>query len=505
MRVYFFVYPTFLQFYVKRFFYSQIKEGKDMKKEEFKSSLILDILPILAIIIMGEISILQWKTGVVPPILAGILVAEIIAYMREYNLKFIEDAMGSGVKRVFPALLTVILVGLIVSSWIIGGIIPSMVYWGFKIIDFNNFIPIVMSVTSIVAIITGTSFTSIGTIGVSFIIIARQVGIPLEITAGAIVSGAFLGDKMSPLSDTTNISAALGKTDLFEHIQYMLMDTIPAFIISMLGFKIIGSSISLENVDMSGINSFLLELENTFNVTPFLFIVPLIVIILGIKRFPSTLVLFSSVIMGILSSFVFQNFKAIDIMKSTIMGVNQKFSNPAITKLFARGGINEVSSTVITIIFIGCLIGIINECGAFENLLLKIQKGIKNFRQLTVSVFMVSLGVGFVTGAQLLAIILPISIFLPLFEKFGLKNKNITRIVEATGTVGITLVPWSVPGIFIASTLGVEMGKVVPYLFFPISVMAINLFLNVTGIGVSRLENKKELKKYAGVFSIFNR
>lgn len=211
-------------------------------KERLKKSIVLDILPILSIIIMGEISILQWKTGVILPILSGILVAGLIAHIRGYSLNEIENAMGNGLKRVFPALLTVILVGLIVSSWIIGGIIPSMVYWGFKIINFENFIPIVMLVTSIVAIITGTSFTSIGTIGVSFIIIANQVGIPLEITAGAIVSGAFLGDKMSPLSDTTNISANLGKTDLFEHIQYMLIDTIPAFIISLIAFKIVGNN-----------------------------------------------------------------------------------------------------------------------------------------------------------------------------------------------------------------------------------------------------------------------
>lgn len=149
--------------------------------------------------------------------------------------------------------------------------------------------------------------------------------------------------------------------------------------------------------------------------------------------------------MGVLSSFVFQNFKTVDIMRSTILGVNQKFNDPSVTKLFARGGMNEVSGTVIIIIFIGCLVGIINECYSFDNLLNKIQQGIKSSRQLTVTVFLVSLGVGFVTGAQLLAIILPISIFLPLFEKFNLKNKNITRIVEATGTVGITLVPWSVP------------------------------------------------------------
>lgn len=261
------------------------KRGEMKMRERFKNSLILDILPIIFIIVFGEISILQWRTGVVPPILAGVVVSGTIAFMRGETLRNIEDAMGSGVKRVFPALLTVILVGLIVSSWIIGGIIPSMVYWGFKVIDFRFFVPIVMAMTGAVAIITGTSFTSIGTIGVSFIIIAKQVGIPLEITAGAIVSGAFLGDKMSPLSDTTNISAALGKTDLFEHIQYMLMDTIPAFIIAMIGFTIVGNNIAVENINMDNINGFLTEMETVFNVTPALLLIPLAVIILGIKKY----------------------------------------------------------------------------------------------------------------------------------------------------------------------------------------------------------------------------
>lgn len=485
------------------------KRGEMKMRERFKNSLILDILPIIFIIVFGEISILQWRTGVVPPILAGVVVSGTIAFMRGETLRNIEDAMGSGVKRVFPALLTVILVGLIVSSWIIGGIIPSMVYWGFKVIDFRFFVPIVMAMTGAVAIITGTSFTSIGTIGVSFIIIAKQVGIPLEITAGAIVSGAFLGDKMSPLSDTTNISAALGKTDLFEHIQYMLMDTIPAFIIAMIGFTIVGNNIAVENINMDNINGFLTEMETVFNVTPALLLIPLAVIILGIKKIPSNIVLFSSVIMGVLSSFVFQNFKTVDIMRSTILGVNQKFNDPSVTKLFARGGMNEVSGTVIIIIFIGCLVGIINECYSFDNLLNKIQQGIKSSRQLTVTVFLVSLGVGFVTGAQLLAIILPISIFLPLFEKFNLKNKNITRIVEATGTVGITLVPWSVRGIFIAGTLGVDMAKVIPYLFFPIALLVVNLFFNITEIGTSKLDNEdkeeRKVKKGSIIFNIFSR
>lgn len=460
-------------------------------REKLKNSMLLDIIPILLIVIVGEVSVLRWKMGPIPPILIGVLAAGIIAFIRGESLKSIEDAMSDGLKRVFPALLTVILVGLIISSWIMAGIIPTMVYWGFKIIDFNNLLPIAFLVTSIVAIITGTSFTSIGTIGVSFMIIAKQAGISPAMVAGAVVSGAFLGDKMSPLSDTTNIAAALGKTDLFEHIRYMLLDTIPAFFISLIGFKFINQKILVNEINLEELNSFLNEITNIFNISPFLLLIPLLVIILGLFKIPSVIVLFSAILMGIISSTLFQNFKIVDIIRNTLMGVKLNFENPTVTKLFAKGGLNEVSSTVIIIVFIGCLIGIINQCNIFNNLLNKMQVAVKNSRQLTVMVFLLSLGVGLVTGAQLLAIILPISVFLPLFNKFGLKNKNITRIVEATGTVGITLIPWSVPGIFIAKTLDIDMVEVIPYLFFPISVVLINLFSNITEIGVSKLDNKQ--------------
>ncbi|MBQ3438251.1 MAG: sodium:proton antiporter [Fusobacterium sp.] len=458
-------------------------------KSKFKNSLVPELIPIILIIIVGEISILHWKTGPIPPILIGIISSALVAYFKGENLKNIEEAMASGVKRVFPALLTVILVGLIISSWIIGGVIPTMVFWGFKIINFNNFLPIVFIVTSVVAIITGTSFTSIGTIGVSFMIIARQASISPEAVAGTIVSGAFLGDKMSPLSDTTNISAALGKVDLFEHIRYMLFDTIPAFLISLIAFKLINKNFISNNIDFENINIFLNEITTAFNLNIFLLVIPLVVVLMGIKKIPSITVLFSAVLMGVISSFLTQNFKAVDIIRNTVLGVKQNFENPAVTRLFSKGGVGEASSTAIIIIFIGCLIGIMNECNTTQNLLKKVQNIISSAKQLSVVTFFTSLMVGFVTGAQLLAIILPISIFLPLFNKFKLNNKNITRIVEATGTVGITLVPWSVPGIFIAKTLEVNMVSVIPYLFFPISIMMVNLILNLGGIAVSKIND----------------
>lgn len=455
-------------------------------KEKLRNNIVVDLIPMLSIIIVGGFSILKWKIGVVFPILVCVLISGIIAHLRGASLSQIENAMSEGVKSVFPALITVILVGLIISSWIMGGIIPAMVYWGFKILNFNNFLPMTFIITSLVAIITGTSFTSMATIGISFMIIARQAGVPAEMVAGAVVSGAFLGDKMSPLSDTTNISAALGKTDLFEHIQYMLYDTIPAFIISLLGFKILNPIIDTTTLDTQKIDTLLSEITDIFNVTPLVFIIPLLIMFLGIKKIPSIVVLFISVVMGIVSSVIFQNFKMVEIIRNTISGTNLNFQNLIIGKLFSKGGLNESSSTVIVIIFIGCLIGIINQCGLFDNILAKIQLKIRSSKQLTISVFLVSLGIGFITGAQLLAIIIPISVFLPLFKKFKLKNKNITRIVEATGTVGITLIPWSVPGIFISKILEVNMLQVIPYLLFPITVLIMNLFFNLTEIGIAK-------------------
>lgn len=470
-------------------------------RESFKKNIFLDIVPILTIILTGMLSILKWRIGVIPAILMGVFISAVIANMRGESLKNIENAMAEGVKRVFPALLTVVLIGLIISSWIMAGIIPSIVFWGFKIINFNNFLPIVFIVTSIVAIITGTSFTAIGTIGVSFMIIARQVEISPEIVAGAIVSGAFLGDKMSPLSDTTNISATLAKTDLFVHIRYMLVDTIPAFIISLIGYKLINSRLISENVNMENINLFLTEVETMFNVSPLLFFIPLIVIFLGLKRVPSIIVLFSAVFMGIISGLFFQSFKVVDIIKNTVLGTKLEFINPLVSRLFSKGGVNEVSGTAIIVMFIGCLVGIIFECNLFQNLLTKIQTRINTSKQLTFGVFISSLIIGLATGAQLLAIVLPASIFLPLFNKFRLKNKNLSRIVEATGTVGITLIPWSVPGIFIARTLEIDMLKVIPFLFFPISVVLVNLILNITEIGIARIKdtNNLENEKIKGI------
>ncbi|MGL4254150.1 MAG: Na+/H+ antiporter NhaC family protein [Fusobacteriaceae bacterium] len=463
--------------------------GSDSISKIIKESFLADCIPMVTIVFLGFFSVLKWQSGIIPALLGGITLAAAISFIRGYSMREIENAMGQGVKIIFPALLTIILVGFIISSWIMGGIIPAMVFYGFHMLSFNFFLPWVMILTGITALMTGTSFTSIGTIGVSLMIIGSQMGFPPNIIAGAVVSGAFLGDKMSPLSDTTNIAASLGEVDLFQHIRYMMWDTVPAFLLSLLIFERIGRRFIVSS-NYTETLSFLNSLEASFHITPLLFIFPIIIILMGIKKIPSNIVLFTAVILGFLSGIIFQPFENGEILKNIMGGVKLNFQNPTLTKLFSKGGISEAGSTAVTIIFIGCIIGIIRECNLLENLLKKISSSVKSSKQLKAAVFILSLIIGISTGAQLLAIILPISLFLPLAEKLGSQNKDLTRIVESTGTVGITLVPWSVPGIFIGRTLGVEMESVLPFLVFPITLLAFSLILNVI--------KSKDIKKIDG-------
>ncbi|MGL4568780.1 MAG: Na+/H+ antiporter NhaC family protein, partial [Fusobacteriaceae bacterium] len=252
--------------------------GSNSISKIIKESFLADCIPMVTIVFLGFFSVLKWQSGIIPALLGGITLAAAISFIRGYSMREIENAMGQGVKIIFPALLTIILVGFIISSWIMGGIIPAMVFYGFHMLSFNFFLPWVMILTGITALMTGTSFTSIGTIGVSLMIIGSQMGFPPNIIAGAVVSGAFLGDKMSPLSDTTNIAASLGEVDLFQHIRYMMWDTVPAFLLSLLIFERIGRRFIVSS-NYTETLSFLNSLEASFHITPLLFIFPIIIIL----------------------------------------------------------------------------------------------------------------------------------------------------------------------------------------------------------------------------------
>lgn len=448
------------------------------KENKLQNMIFLDFIPIITVIFFGYFSILKWKTGIIPTLIFTLIVCVIIGKSRGYSLKEIEFNMGEGVRNVFPALMTVILVGFIISSWIIGGIIPTMVYFGFKIINPNFFFASAFILTALTAIITGTSFTSIGTIGVSLMIIGSNLGVSSNIVAGAIISGAFLGDKMSPLSDTTNIAATLGKVELFQHIRNMMWDTIPAAISTLIIYMFFIKE-TPTNESYANIENFMTALNNDFNINPLILAVPIIIVIMSVKRIPSNIVLFTAVILGYLSTLIFQKTNGIQALRNIIFGVSLKFNSEAFSKLFHKGGINEISTTVITIIFIGALTGVLLKCHILKNIFNKLEFYITTPRKLTCMTYFTSILIGIATGAQLLAVILPITIFIPIAEKLGVKNKMITRIAESTGTVGITLVPWSVPALFAAATLKIYILKVVPYLIFPIFMLLFNFLLTI--------------------------
>jgi len=279
------------------------------------------------------------------------------------------------------------------------------------------------------------------------------------------------------------------ESNLFEHVGHMLWDTIPAFFISLIIYGIIGLNYVSSNVKGTDeINSLMFGLENTFNLTPILFILPIITIILAVKKTPAIPTLLSVSISGGIFALIFQSATLVSVFSAFTSGFNAQSDITMINDLFNRGGINSMGGTIILLITAAALGGIMQKVGILQTIVSKIMNLVKGEQQLLVTSLISSFLIGLSTGAQVLAIIIPGKMFSSSFKKMNLHSKNLSRIVEAGGTVGITLVPWGVPAIFAANMLGVAPGQFIPFLFFPMLAILFNLIYGVTGISIAKTE-----------------
>ncbi|HKL75311.1 MAG TPA: Na+/H+ antiporter NhaC [Halanaerobiales bacterium] len=458
-----------------------------MKKS--KITFQMAILPIVVLLLTGALSVFFWSVGMLVPLISSIITTGVIGIYYNYTWNELEDGLKKGVANALPAVFILLIVGSIIGTWIASGVIPVMIYYGLKFLNPTIFVPLAALITAIVATTLGTSFTSIATVGIALITIGNSMGFPSALTAAAIISGAFFGDKLSPLSDTTNIAAAMTESNLFEHVGHMLWDTIPAFFISLIIYGIIGLNYVSSNVKGTDeINSLMFGLENTFNLTPILFILPIITIILAVKKTPAIPTLLSVSISGGIFALIFQSATLVSVFSAFTSGFNAQSDITMINDLFNRGGINSMGGTIILLITAAALGGIMQKVGILQTIVSKIMNLVKGEQQLLVTSLISSFLIGLSTGAQVLAIIIPGKMFSSSFKKMNLHSKNLSRIVEAGGTVGITLVPWGVPAIFAANMLGVAPGEFIPLLFFPMLAILFNLIYGVTGISIAKTE-----------------
>ena len=413
-------------------------------------------------------------------LLMGGVVAAVVGYFNKVGYEQMLEEVAKNVKSTSGALLILLMVGALAGTWLISGVIPAMIYYGLQILNPSIFLAACLIICALVSIATGSSWTTSATIGIALIGIGNALGISAGMTAGAVISGAYFGDKLSPLSDTTNLASAMAGSDLFDHIKYMSFTTIPSFIITFLVFVIIGFTQSTSGV--ADTSMLLQDIEGVFNINGWLFLVPLVVIALIVKKTPPLLALIIGTLLGGIFAVIFQPDVVLSIANSDTMSFQSAYKgvmnsitvptsvaidNTTLEGLFSAAG-KGMSGMLGTIWLIICAMvfgGVMEAIGALSRISSALLNMAKSVFGLFASTVASCLALNVTASDQYLAIVVPGKMFKSAFDKKGLAPVNLSRTLEDSGTVTSVLVPWNTCGAYQSGVLGVS---VVDYFAFAI-------------------------------------
>ena len=405
-------------------------------------------------------------------LLIGGGIAAIIGFYYKVSLKTILIEIVENLKSVFVPIMILLLVGALAGTWLISGIIPAMVYYGLQVLNPTIFLPACVIIAAIISISTGSSWTTSATVGIALIGIGGALGISLGMVAGAVISGAYFGDKMSPLSDTTNLAPAMAGTDLFTHIRYMSLTTGPTIIITLIVFSII--SLNIETTGNPDISGLLVSIKETFNVSPWLFFVPLVVIALILRKTKPLIALGVGVCLAAIFAAIFQpkileniassNFYA--IINSIFTDTQILTSNEKLNDLFTSGGMKGMLWTIYLIICAMVFGGTMDAIGALSKITQVLLSLASSIFGLFASTVISCLGLNAIASDQYLAIVIPGKMFKKAFEDKGLAPENLSRTLEDSGTVTSVLIPWNTCGAYQSGVLGVSVADYFVYAIF---------------------------------------
>ncbi len=429
-------------------------------------------------------------------LLMGGGIAAVVGFFNKVSLKIMIAEVWENWKSVFVPIMILFLVGALAGTWLVSGIIPAMVYYGLQVLSPSIFLPASVVIASIISIATGSSWTTSATVGIALIGIGNALGIPTGMIAGAVISGAYFGDKMSPLSDTTNLAPAMAGTDLFTHIKYMAFTTGPTILITLVVFTILSTTINTTGIaDISGL---LETIKTTFHITPWLFIVPATVVGMILMKTKPLVALGIGVILAAVFAFIFQgdvlqslsdsNFQS--IINAILTDTEVHTENDKLTKLFSAGGMNGMLWTIFLIICAMVFGGIMDAIGA----LAKITKALLTVATSTFGLFsstvLSCVGLNIVASDQYLAIVIPGKMFKKAYEDKGLAPENLSRTLEDSGTVTSVLIPWNTCGAYQSGVLGVSVSEYAAYAVFNYLSPIMTLVFAGFGIKIRQLVKK---------------
>ncbi|WP_312469676.1 Na+/H+ antiporter NhaC [Neobacillus sp.] len=457
-----------------------------MKKEVTLKESIFLLVVLLAIIGTCIIAL-----GVPPqvPILIAIGLVVLFAKLKGFSWETIHDGIQNGITPGLIPIIIFMLIGILISVWIAAGTIPTIMIYGFKVLSAKFFLPSVFVICTLVGITVGSSFTTISTVGIALLGMGQMMGFNPAMTAGAIISGAFLGNNISPLSDTANLAAAIAEVDLFDHIRSMMRTIIPAFIISLIFFAILGHGAS--GSAGNKIDELVQTLHSSFTISVFTLIPVLVLFICAIKKVPAipTLLLSIAVTIGIIYCYhPHTSFSQIAAYMQD--GFVSKTGVKTVDQLLTRGGMQSMMWSVSLILLALALGGLLVEIKIIEKLISRISGVVSAKGNLMLMTALSSIGINVLLGEQYLSVILPGKAFKSQYEAIHLEPKNLSGILANAGAAVNPLIPWGVSGVFITGTLGVSTLHYLPFAIFSLIVPVIHIALGFMG------NDKKQVEEY---------
>ena len=473
-----------------------------MKRE---SSLFEAIVPIIFLIIILTLNVLFFDDTLGGPnqiaLILAAAVAGIIAIRLGYRWETVRSKVVSTIGSAMPSILILLLIGSLAGTWMISGVVPAMIYYGLNIVNPKLFLVTAVVVGSIVSVATGSSWSTIATIGVALLGIGKALGMSEAVVAGAIISGAYFGDKMSPLSDTTNLAPAMAGTDLFTHIKYMTLTTVPTYILTLTIFLIIGLRYDITGAVIN-IESVQNAISGTFNTNALLFLVPVILFVIIIMKVPPIPALITGTLLGGIFGIIFQpeilktisgitdNYaKAsyIAVMQSMFGDISLNTSDPKITELLSTSGMRGMLDTIWLILSAMVFGGIMESAGLLRRITRPIINYAKSTGSLVTSTVITCLFFNTTASDQYLAIVVPGRMFRKSYEDKDLAPEVLSRTLEDSGTVTSVLIPWNTCGATQSRVLGVETWVYAPYAFFNIISPFMTIIMAYFNIKIRRI------------------
>ena len=403
------------------------------------------------------------------------LIATLLGISEGVKITHVLKKIFSSIKSISTPIIILLLVGALAGSWKVSGIIPAMVYYGLNLVDPGIFLPLTLIVSTLVSLTTGSSYTTSATVGIALVAVGIAFNIPAGMTAGAVISGAYFGDKMSPLSDTTNLAPAMAGTDLYSHIKYMAYTTIPTYVLTLIVFIILSYNLDISSTgEMSEINNLSNTILNDFYISPILFFVPALVILLAFLKVRPIIALGVGILSAILFSIIFQNntLNSIDpsltnsLLQSVFSDTSIPTENARIERLYDSGGMKGMLWTIYLTISAMVFGGSMDGIGALRKITNFLLSKAKTTFGLFASTAVSCLGINIVASDQYLAIVIPGKMFKDAFEEKNLSAVNLSRTLEDTGTVTSALIPWNTCGAYHYGVLGVSVTDYFIYAIF---------------------------------------